>query len=92
MALLSGIALAKLHGQRIWIEMDAEVVVKWRGMKQLCSEEVCSSLAKVRQELRGIEWTVSHIYREGNKAADYLAGLGMQASVRVVYSASSAPP
>ncbi|XP_047943058.1 uncharacterized protein LOC125189874 [Salvia hispanica] len=38
-----------------------------------------------------LEWKVSHIYREGNKAADFLAGIGMQSGEQVFYSGSSVP-
>ncbi|XP_042035462.1 uncharacterized protein LOC121781826 [Salvia splendens] len=88
---LLGVILAKQHGSRIWIESDAQRVVRWLSEAQLGPAEVCTDLMKIRKELQGLGWKVSHIFREGNKAADFHAGIGVQSGARVFYSRSSAP-
>ncbi|XP_042016222.1 uncharacterized protein LOC121764232 [Salvia splendens] len=50
-AVLVGVALAKQCGRNIWIESDAELVVRWLDTGQLGPSEVCVELAKVRREL-----------------------------------------
>ena len=90
-ALLLGVRMAKQHGSRLWIEADAEVLVRWIATEQLGAAEVCTDLARVRKELENVEWKVSHIFREGNKAADFLAGLGLQSGERITYTRSSTP-
>ena len=58
---------------------------------QLGPVEVCINMLRIKKNLCGVEWKVSHIYREGNKAADFLAGIGMQSGEQVFYSGSSVP-
>ena len=90
-AVLMGVILAKQHGSKIWIEIDAEVVVRWLSTNHLGSAEVCAKLAKVRRELEGVTWKVSHIFREGNKVADFLAGIGLQIGITNFYTKGSCP-
>ena len=69
--------------------MDAEIVVRWLDSGQLGAAEVCTNLARIRKELEGVTWKVSHIFREGNKAADFLAGIGIQTGVTNLYTKES---
>ena len=66
--------------------MDAELVVKWLGSGLLGPAEVCTDLARIRKELEGITWKVSHI-----KAADYLAEIGIHSGMETIFSKESAP-
>lgn len=90
-AILVGVVHAKQHDNRIWIEADAEKVVHWLSSDQLGPADVCTEMARIRKEVHGLEWKVSHIFREGNKAADLLAGAGAQPRTQVVYTRSSTP-
>lgn len=86
-----GISLAKLHCLRLWIESDADIVVRWLASDQLGAAEVCVEMELIRRELEGVTWRISHIFREGNKAADFLAEIGLQAGSRMIYSKESVP-
>ncbi|XP_042056286.1 uncharacterized protein LOC121800861 [Salvia splendens] len=77
MALMIGERLAKKHSNRISIESDSETVVRWLHTGHLGPAEICNVLARVRKELEGCVWRISHIFREGNKVADFLAGRSM---------------
>lgn len=88
---LLGVRLAKRLGSQVWIESDAEVVVRWLAAEQLGAAETCVEMEKVRKELEGITWKVSHIFREGNKVADYLAEIGLQSVSMTTFSRDSAP-
>ena len=90
-AVLLGILMAKQHGSQIWIEVDAEVVARWLATDQLGAASVCSEFAKIRRELDEVNWKVTHIFREGNKAADFLAGVGVGSGRMNVYTRSSVP-
>ena len=50
-AVLLGIILAKQHDNQIWLETDAEVVVRWLAADQLGAASVCTEIAKIRREL-----------------------------------------
>ncbi|XP_042051501.1 uncharacterized protein LOC121796786 [Salvia splendens] len=90
-AVLAGVILAKRHTSRLLIESDADRVVRWLSTDQLDPAEVCSELRRIRKELQGLEWRMSHIYREGNKAADFLAGIGVLTEEKREYTKSSPP-
>ena len=91
LALRFGVVLAKRHGNRVWIESDAEQVVHWLSSEQLGSSEVCLEMARIRKEVQGLDWKVSHIFREGNKVADFLAGIGAQSGIQIEYNSNTAP-
>ncbi|XP_042065471.1 uncharacterized protein LOC121808983 [Salvia splendens] len=91
MALMIGVRLAKQHSNRIWIESDSETVVRWLHTGHLGPAEICNVLARVRKELEGCVWRISHIFREGNKVADFLAGLSLQAGAIQYYTRGSSP-
>lgn len=90
-AILIGISLAKLHGDHIWLESDAELIVGWINSAQLGAGSARHTLAKIRAELRGISWKVSYIPREGNMAADFLANFGRGVSDTRIFNRGSVP-
>ena len=91
LAVLKGLILAKQYGDHIWIESDSETVVRWISTGQLGAAVVCHSLARIRGELRGVSWRMTHIFREGNKVAELLAKNGSKATTSVVFSRDSTP-
>ncbi|XP_047979134.1 uncharacterized protein LOC125221049 [Salvia hispanica] len=76
-ALLEGVKVAKRHGRlNLWLETNAKVVSLLLEKWQLGPAEIRHTMAKIILELRGTQWRISYIRREGNKVADYLALVG----------------
>ena len=48
-------------------------------------------MVKVRVALREVSWEITHIRREGNKAADHLAALGKESVSLMKFRADSVP-
>ena len=90
MALLEGVMMAKRHSQNIWIETDVETLGSFLEKGQLGPAKTRHTLARIRIALRDTTWRISHIRREGNKAADHLASLGKYGSILTTFTAGSA--
>ena len=71
-ALLEGILMAKTHGNCIWLEVDAEILCSLLDKGKLGPAYLRHDMVKIRVALREVSWRISHIRREGNKAADFL--------------------
>ena len=68
--------MAKKHGNYLWIESDAEVLCLLLSKDQFGPAGVRHTMARIRLELREVQWKISHIRRDGNKVPDFLASLG----------------
>ncbi|EOY25451.1 Uncharacterized protein TCM_016759 [Theobroma cacao] len=76
-ALLRGLLLCKeRHIENLWIEMDALAVIQLIQHSQKGSHDIRYLLESIRKCLSCISYRISHIFREGNQAADYLANEG----------------
>ncbi|WRX30369.1 Ribonuclease H domain - like 10 [Theobroma cacao] len=77
MALHRGLLLCTEYSvPRLWIEMDAKVVVHMINENHQGSSRTRYLLASIRRSLKSISFRISHIHREGNQAADHLANQG----------------
>ncbi|WRX29354.1 Ribonuclease H domain - like 10 [Theobroma cacao] len=74
MALHRGLLLCiEYNVTRLWMEMDAKVVVHMINEVHQGSSRTRYLLASIRRSLSGISFRISHIHREGNQAAYYLS-------------------
>ncbi|WRX25598.1 Reverse transcriptase domain - like 10 [Theobroma cacao] len=77
MALHRGLLLCTAYSvSRLWIEMDAKVVVHMINEGHQGSSRTRYLLASIRRSLSSISFRISHIHREGNQAADHLENQG----------------
>ncbi|EOY13984.1 RNase H family protein [Theobroma cacao] len=77
MALYRGLLLCIEHNvRRLWIEMDAKVVIQMIHRGHKGSAQIRYLLASIRKCLSVISFRISHIHREGNQAADLLSNQG----------------
>ncbi|KAL2227910.1 UNVERIFIED_CONTAM: putative ribonuclease H protein [Sesamum indicum] len=60
---------------RIWIEVDANCILHLVQQSEKAHWPLKHMLTHIRLMLKKVEYKITHIYREGNKAADYLANL-----------------
>ncbi|KAK4382455.1 putative ribonuclease H protein [Sesamum angolense] len=60
---------------KIWIEVDAKNLIRLINCPSIAHWSLQNMLKEIRITLKSMEYRISHIYREGNKAADYLANL-----------------
>ncbi|KAK6157906.1 hypothetical protein DH2020_012154 [Rehmannia glutinosa] len=79
LALEMGLRHARKFSLQIWIELDAAAVVTTITSGGLGSWQVQHTLIRIRSMLRGLQYSISHIHREGNRPADHLAELGATA-------------
>ncbi len=82
-ALLRGIALAKQHGAKAADFIgDSELVVKQvRGEYKVKDAALRELFIEVQRELAGLqEWSISHVRREHNAAADALVNRALDAA------------
>ncbi|XP_012833452.1 PREDICTED: uncharacterized protein LOC105954324 [Erythranthe guttata] len=61
---------------RVWIELDAEVIVRLLSHTDQGHWSLQSSLTVIWNSLSTLEYRITHINREGNTVADALANLG----------------
>ncbi|WRX08911.1 Ribonuclease H domain - like 2 [Theobroma cacao] len=77
LALHRGLILCRDYGiSRVWIEMDAMVVIQMLKKGHHGSHDSRYVLASINKLLTQFSYRISHIPREGNQAADLLANLG----------------
>ncbi|KAK6115235.1 hypothetical protein DH2020_007504 [Rehmannia glutinosa] len=79
LALEMGLRHARRFSLQIWIELDAAAVVTTITSGGLGSWQVQHTLIRIRNMLRDLQYSISHIHREGNRPADHLAELGAAA-------------
>ncbi|KAK4397307.1 putative ribonuclease H protein [Sesamum angolense] len=60
---------------KIWIEVDAKNLIRLINCPSIAHWSLQNMLKEIRITLKSMEYRISHIYREGYKAADYLANL-----------------
>ncbi|EOY34747.1 Uncharacterized protein TCM_042327 [Theobroma cacao] len=76
-ALLRGLLLCKDRNiEKLWIEMDALVVIQMIQQSKKGSHDIRYLLASIRKCLSFFSFRISHIFREGNQAADFLSNKG----------------
>ena len=70
-------AVEVLQANKIWVEGDSSVVVHWLKAGEGPGHFVNALLSDIRTWLsRLAEWQVTHVYREGNKPANWIANEG----------------
>ncbi|KAK6118582.1 hypothetical protein DH2020_047675 [Rehmannia glutinosa] len=90
LALEMGLRHARQLSLQIWIELDAAVVVTTITSGYLGSWQVQHTLIRIRNMLRDLQYSISHIHREGNRPADHLAELGAAAlGSHIVYEGTA---
>lgn len=89
-SLLHGLRLAIQYSSHIWVELDAASVVTVLTSGRQGSAITRHTLASIRLLCRGRHIRFSHIHREGNRAADFLAGRGAQTSALSFFDSTTA--
>ncbi|KAG6421540.1 hypothetical protein SASPL_118096 [Salvia splendens] len=77
LAMIHGLNIAKDFGLPIWIESDAEQAIKLingAGWGPALAREAMAHLILLKRQLK---FRATFIHREGNKAADFLARMGL---------------
>ncbi|XP_077244506.1 uncharacterized protein LOC143884688 isoform X4 [Tasmannia lanceolata] len=64
----------------IWIESDSLIVVNAISGQCSIPEEWRSDISRIKCLLADREWKISHIFREGNRCADWFADKGVSSS------------
>ncbi|EOX96783.1 Uncharacterized protein TCM_005954 [Theobroma cacao] len=76
-ALLRGLLLCKeRHIEKLWIEMDALAAIQLIQPSKKGPYDIRYLLESIRMCLSSFSYRLSHTFREGNKAADYLSNEG----------------
>ncbi|XP_042012343.1 uncharacterized protein LOC121760791 [Salvia splendens] len=76
--LLAGFEMTMELSTHIWIELDSAALVNLLSSGQLGAAEFRHHMALIRSMTSQRHVRFSHIYREGNRAADFLAGRGFK--------------
>ncbi|XP_042056332.1 uncharacterized protein LOC121800908 [Salvia splendens] len=77
LALIRGLEMAMELSTHIWIELDSAALVSLLSSGHLGSADLRHHMALIRSMTSQRQVRFSHIYREGNRAADFLAGRGV---------------
>ncbi|KAL6548181.1 hypothetical protein OROGR_008602 [Orobanche gracilis] len=91
-ALAVGLILASQRSRFVWIEIDAAAVVTLLTSGHRGPWQVRHTMMRIRRLLQEIQFRVTHIYREGNRSADFLSELGMSSLGIQTYTYDTAPP
>ncbi|XP_017981034.1 PREDICTED: uncharacterized protein LOC108663047 [Theobroma cacao] len=87
MALHRGLLLCIKHNvSRLWIEMDAKVVVHMINKGHQGSSRTRYLLTSIGRSLSSFSFRISHIHREGNQVAEHLANQGHKHRILQVFS------
>ncbi|XP_042009105.1 uncharacterized protein LOC121757660 [Salvia splendens] len=78
LALIRGFEMAMELSTHIWIELDSAALVTLLSSGQLGAADFRHHMALIRSMTSQRHVRLSHIYREGNRAADFLAGRGFR--------------
>ncbi|XP_042953567.1 uncharacterized protein LOC122290097 [Carya illinoinensis] len=93
LGLLHGIRLVKEQGAvDLDVELDFWLVVYWIYEKRCNTWYLEDFLEKVMEVLQGFNVHLSHIFREGNKAADFLARMRAEGRNGKWWLAQEVPP
>ncbi|KAK6123324.1 hypothetical protein DH2020_042933 [Rehmannia glutinosa] len=91
-ALLRGLQLLDTScTTTLWIETDSKLLWQILSHNHLGHWKLHGLLNKIHTQLSHFEVSITHIYREGNKAADALANIGFHQQTFVQYSSNSTP-
>ncbi|XP_042016327.1 uncharacterized protein LOC121764358 [Salvia splendens] len=91
LALIRGLEMAMELSTHIWIELGSAALVTLMSTGQLGAEDLRHHMALIRSMTSQRHVRFSHIYREGNRAADFLTGRGVQTPALTYYDPISAP-
>ncbi|EOY25447.1 Uncharacterized protein TCM_016753 [Theobroma cacao] len=92
-ALHRGLLLCKeRHIEKLWIEMDALAVIQLIPHSQKGSHDIRYLLESIKKCLNSISYRISHIFREGNQAADFLSNEGHNHQNLRVFTKAQGPP
>ncbi|XP_047978449.1 uncharacterized protein LOC125220332 [Salvia hispanica] len=90
MALIRGLEMAMEFSIHIWVELDSAALVTLLTSGRPGSADLRHHMALIRRMTSQRQVRFSHIYREGNRAVDFLAGRGVQTPTMVYYDSVSA--
>lgn len=90
-ALLQGLRLITQLSVPVWVEMDAASVVSLLNSNRFGPAQTQHSVAAIRLLLCSLQVRVTHIHREGNRPADFLASCSLQLPNLTIYSPPSVP-
>ncbi|XP_042009106.1 uncharacterized protein LOC121757661 [Salvia splendens] len=92
MALNRGIEIAKGLGNEVWIETDSLEMVNLIKKESRGAAQIRHLVTDIRNKLRGLNFKITHICREGNKVAGYLAKQGGNREDQITFDQNSAQP
>ncbi|KAL0301604.1 UNVERIFIED_CONTAM: hypothetical protein Sradi_6437200 [Sesamum radiatum] len=73
-AIHRGLQLCRDKGfRKIWIETDAKAIITLMSSPRQGAWNLQNTLQRIRNILSQMTYRISHIFREGNQAADFLA-------------------
>ncbi|XP_042059542.1 uncharacterized protein LOC121804059 [Salvia splendens] len=90
LALIRGLEMAMELSTHIWIELDSAALVSLLSSGHLGSVDFGHHMALIRSMTAQRQVRFSHIYREENRAADFLAGGGVQTPALTYFDPISA--
>ena len=86
LALIEGLKLAKQYGEKIKIYMDSQLIVRQiKGVYKVKNERLHPLYSSVMILLKHFSWEITHVLREKNKEADYLANLAMDQRASILF-------
>ncbi|XP_042005793.1 uncharacterized protein LOC121754515 [Salvia splendens] len=91
LALIRGLEMAMELSIHIWIELDSVGLVSLLSSGHLSSADFRHHMALIRSMTAQRQVRFSHIYREGNRDANFLAGRGVQTLALTYFDPISAP-
>ncbi|XP_042043067.1 uncharacterized protein LOC121791929 [Salvia splendens] len=91
LAMHHGLIMAKEFVKPIWLEADAEQAIKLVEGKGWGHAHIRQAMVHIALHKPHLTLRTTFIHREGNKAADYLAKMGLELSSRQVWNAQAAP-
>ncbi|KAH6764465.1 hypothetical protein C2S51_015714 [Perilla frutescens var. frutescens] len=90
-SLLQGLLLLPQTASHVWIELDAAAVVTVITSGARGSGQLREVFSRLRLILRDRHVRVTHIHREGNRPADFLARLGHEVDDLHTFDVQTAP-
>ncbi|XP_042019030.1 uncharacterized protein LOC121766862 [Salvia splendens] len=91
LALIRGLAMAMKLSTHIWIKLDSAALVSLLSSGHLGAADIRHHMALIRSMTSQRHVRFSHIYREGNRAVDFLAAKGAQTPDLTYFDPISAP-
>lgn len=90
-AIWIALQVALQMAMHVWVKADAMVVVCLLNSEKFGPAEVRHVVAQIHEFTRGRHIRFSHIHREGNRAADFLANKGLHAQEMERFDQVTAP-